>query len=103
MKDLTKEERSLLLCLETRAVDYGGTVDARHMNQDDFKPDATAPFPEAYGSAILVVCPKCKTKQELGGGLYAKSDGNTYTFQVCAVCETKQWCKWESPNGGHQR
>ena len=36
MKDLTKEERSLLLYLETRAVDYGGTVDARHMNQDDF-------------------------------------------------------------------
>jgi hypothetical protein len=36
LNDLTKEERSLLLYLETRAVDYGGTVDARHMNQDDF-------------------------------------------------------------------
>ena len=36
LKVMTKEERSLLLYLETRAVDYGGTVDARHMNQADF-------------------------------------------------------------------
>ena len=40
MKDMTlatmsKDERSLLLYLETRAVDYGGKVDVRHMNSDD--------------------------------------------------------------------
>lgn len=35
MNDLTKQELSLLLFLETRAVDYGGRVDTRHMNMDD--------------------------------------------------------------------
>lgn len=38
MKKLTnfsKDERSLLLFLETQAVDYGGAVDSRHMNDDD--------------------------------------------------------------------
>lgn len=33
---MSKDERSLLLFLETRAVDYGGKIDARMMNQDDF-------------------------------------------------------------------
>jgi len=32
---MTKDERSLLLYLETRAVDYGGKVDVRHMNKED--------------------------------------------------------------------
>ena len=34
---MTKDERSLLLFLETCAVDYGGKIDARHMNKDDFR------------------------------------------------------------------
>ena len=34
---MNKDERSLLLYLETRAVDYGGLVDTRHMNDDDNK------------------------------------------------------------------
>lgn len=34
---MTKEERSQLLYLETRAVDHRGFVDGRHMNADDFK------------------------------------------------------------------
>lgn len=34
---MTRQELSLLLYLETRAVDYGGAVDVRHMNDDDFK------------------------------------------------------------------
>ena len=37
MRELNKEEASQLLYLETRAVDYGGRVDERHMNRDDFK------------------------------------------------------------------
>ena len=32
---MTADERSLLLYLETRAVDYGGRVDTRYMNADD--------------------------------------------------------------------
>lgn len=34
---MTKDERSLLLYLETRAVDYGGKVDTRHMNKEDME------------------------------------------------------------------
>lgn len=34
---MTKDERSLLLYLETRAVDQGGLVDIRHMNGEDIK------------------------------------------------------------------
>lgn len=37
LKNMSKDERSLLLFLETRAVDYGGRVNAKHMNDDDFK------------------------------------------------------------------
>ncbi len=37
LKKMSKDERSLLLFLETRAVDYGGRVNAKHMNADDFK------------------------------------------------------------------
>lgn len=33
---MTPDERSLLLYLETRAVDYGGLVDIKHMNKEDF-------------------------------------------------------------------
>lgn len=36
LEELTKDERSLLLFLETQAVDYGGVVDVAHMNRDDF-------------------------------------------------------------------
>jgi hypothetical protein len=32
---MTKDEKSLLLFLETQATDYGGRVDVRHMNEDD--------------------------------------------------------------------
>lgn len=35
LESMTKDERSLLLYLETRAVDYGGKVDTRHMNAED--------------------------------------------------------------------
>lgn len=35
LEDMTKDERSLLLYLETRAVDYGGKIDTRHMNKED--------------------------------------------------------------------
>jgi len=34
---MTKGERSLLLYLETRAVDHAGKVDCQHMNGEDFK------------------------------------------------------------------
>jgi hypothetical protein len=37
LKTMTKDERSLLLFLETRAVDHAGRVDTRHMNSDDFE------------------------------------------------------------------
>lgn len=33
---MTSDERNLLLYLETRAVDHGGLVDAKHMNTEDF-------------------------------------------------------------------
>jgi len=33
---MTKNEKSLLLFLETQAVDHGGALDGRHMNADDF-------------------------------------------------------------------
>lgn len=35
LKTMTKDERSLLLFLETRAVDYGGRVKLDHMNAED--------------------------------------------------------------------
>lgn len=35
--ELTREERSILLYVETRAVDYGGLLDAVHMNNDDIE------------------------------------------------------------------
>ncbi len=37
MNIIAKDERSLLLYLESRAVDYGGLVDARMMNEDDME------------------------------------------------------------------
>ncbi len=36
-KEMTKDEQSLLLFLETRQVDYGGRVNLQHMNDDDMK------------------------------------------------------------------
>jgi len=36
-KSLTKDEKSLLLYFEARAVDHSGTVDSTKMNDDDFK------------------------------------------------------------------
>lgn len=36
LKNMTNDERSLLLYLETRAVGYGGLVAPRHMNAEDF-------------------------------------------------------------------
>ncbi len=36
MKELTRDEISLLLYLETRAVDHGGLIDHRQMNTEDF-------------------------------------------------------------------
>ena len=35
LKEMNKDERSLLLFLETRAVDYGGRVNLKHMNVED--------------------------------------------------------------------
>lgn len=35
LSDMTKDERSLLLYLETRAVDHAGLVDHRQMNDED--------------------------------------------------------------------
>lgn len=37
MEKMDKEEKSLLLFLETRAVDYSGRVNLKHMNSDDIK------------------------------------------------------------------
>ena len=37
MNSMTKDEKSLLMYLETRMVDYGGSVDSRRMNKDDFE------------------------------------------------------------------
>lgn len=34
---MDKDERSLLLYFECQAVDYGGKIDARRMNNDDFQ------------------------------------------------------------------
>lgn len=34
---MTKDEKSLLLFFETRAVDYGGRVNTQHMNEGDMK------------------------------------------------------------------
>jgi len=34
---MTSDERNLLLYLETRAVDFGGLVDAKHMNKEDME------------------------------------------------------------------
>ncbi len=36
-RKMTKEEKSLLLFLECRAVDHGGRIDTRHMNTEDMK------------------------------------------------------------------
>jgi len=36
LSEMTKEERSLLLYFESCAVDKGGAVDSRRMNQNDF-------------------------------------------------------------------
>lgn len=36
-KKLTKDELNLLLYLETRAVDYKGIIDTRHLNPNDFE------------------------------------------------------------------
>ena len=36
IEDMNKDERSLLLYFETAAVDYGGKLDARRMNDIDF-------------------------------------------------------------------
>ncbi len=35
LRTMTKDQRSLLLYLETCATDHGGTVDTRHMNAED--------------------------------------------------------------------
>jgi hypothetical protein len=35
LSEMTTTERSLLLYLETRVVDYGGRVNQKHMNSDD--------------------------------------------------------------------
>lgn len=37
LEEMNKDERSLLLFLETRAVDYGGRVNGQHMNADDYQ------------------------------------------------------------------
>lgn len=37
LANMNKDERSLLLYLESRAVDHGGLVATPHMNEDDFK------------------------------------------------------------------
>ena len=34
---MSKDEKSLLLFLETRAVDHAGKIQTVHMNEDDFK------------------------------------------------------------------
>ena len=36
LSDMNKDERSLLLYFESSAVDYGGKIDARRMNAEDF-------------------------------------------------------------------
>jgi hypothetical protein len=37
MISLSKDEKSLLLFFESCAVEYGGKINVRHMNEDDFK------------------------------------------------------------------
>ena len=36
LAEMTRDERSLILFLETQAVDHGGVVDVAHMNREDF-------------------------------------------------------------------
>ena len=36
LESMSKDERSLLLYFESRAVDNGGKIDAFHMNREDF-------------------------------------------------------------------
>lgn len=37
IKEMSKDEKSLLLFLETRAVDYGGRVNIQHVNKGDME------------------------------------------------------------------
>ena len=37
LEEMTRDEKSLLLFLETRVVDYWGKVDTRHMNDEDME------------------------------------------------------------------
>ena len=37
LSEMSRDERSLLLYFESRAVDHGGLVDARRINDSDFK------------------------------------------------------------------
>ena len=37
LKTMSRDERSLLLFLETRQVDYGGRVNLQHMNKEDME------------------------------------------------------------------
>lgn len=37
LSSMTKEEKSLLLFFETCAVDHGGLIDIRHMNDEDME------------------------------------------------------------------
>lgn len=37
LSEMNRDQRSLLLYLETCAVDHGGSVDAIHMNHEDFR------------------------------------------------------------------
>ena len=36
LEEMDRKERSLLVYLETRCVDYGGSIDPRHVNDQDF-------------------------------------------------------------------
>jgi len=44
---------------------------------------------------IKVRCQKCNTVQELGGGIYMRNRGKSFTLQFCVTCKNKQWCEWE--------
>lgn len=60
----TKDQKSLVLYLETRIVDHSGRVDARHMNEDDFEQA------EAWARAGFIGFGRIIAKDATAGGAH---------------------------------
>ncbi len=59
LEKMSRDEKSLLLYFETVSVDYGGAVDARRMNKEDFeiaaqwKKDGFIKFGRVYSKDLI--------------------------------------------------